>query len=165
MSMALADGLVGIIHYTLENDAGETLDSSAGGDPLAYLHGHDNIVEGLEKPLAGKVSGDSLKVVVPPAEGYGEKHGNGPQRVHRRQFPKDFPLEPGRPVPVQTDDGGHLALWIVEVKGAYVWLDANHPLAGETLHFDVEVVAVREALAVELQHGLAHGVDGHAHHH
>jgi len=165
MSLALADGFVGIIHYTLKNDAGEVLDSSDGGEPLAYLHGHHNIVPGLENALAGKTTGDSFNVAIAPADGYGEKQGDGPQRVHRREFPKDFPVEPGRPVPVQTEDGQHLTLWITEAKGAYVWVDVNHPLAGETLHFDVEIVAVREALAVELQHGHAHGVDGQAHHH
>ncbi len=165
MSLSLADGCVGIIHYTLKNDAGEVLDSSAGGDPLPYLHGHHNIVPGLENALLGKTTGDTFEVAVPPAEGYGDKTGDGPQRVRRSEFPKDFPIEEGQPVPVQTADGDHLTLWITDVKGAWVWVDMNHPLAGETLHFDVEVVSVREAIAVELEHGHAHGLDGTAHHH
>lgn len=164
MSLALADGTVGIIHYTLKNDAGEVMESSSGEAPLAYLHGHANVVPGLEKALAGKTTGDKLSVVVPPAEAYGELRGNGPQRVHRREFPKNMELEPGLPFQAEGEDGTPFVLWVTEMKGAWVWVDVNHPMAGKTLHFEVEVIGVREALAVELKHGHAHGVDGLSHH-
>lgn len=165
MSLTLADNRVGIIHYSLKNDAGDVLDSSEGHEPLVYLHGHRNIVPGLENALAGKASGDSLSVVVPPAEGYGEKKGEGPQRIRRNQLPKDFDVQVGAPVHGRDEGGKHFTLWITDAKGAWVWVDANHPLAGETLHFDVEVLRVRDALAVELEHGHAHGIDGQGHHH
>ncbi len=165
MSDTLEAGKVGIFHYTLKNDAGEVLDSSAGGMPLAYLHGHGNIVPGLEKELEGKTTGDSLSVVVPPAEGYGERMGPGPQAVHRSEFPKGFEPVAGQPVRAETSDGRAVTIWITKVQGAQVYVDANHPLAGENLHFDVDIVGVRDSTEDERQHGHAHGVDGHAHHH
>ncbi len=165
MSLALADGRVGIIHYTLKNDDGEVLDSSVGYEPMAYLHGFHNIVPGLENALVGKTTGDTLEVSVPPEDGYGEKQGEGPQRIRRRDLPRDLEPEVGMPLSGEDDDGNQFTLWVTEVKGAWVWVDINHPLAGETLHFEVEVVGVRDALDVEKQHGHAHGLDGRGHHH
>jgi len=164
MSDTLTHGKVGIFHYTLTDDDGQTLDSSRGGTPLAYMHGHNNIVPGLEKQLEGKSAGAAFVAHVPPAEAYGEKQGPGPQAVHRNQFPKDFEPQPGRPIRAEGGDGQVVTLWITDVKGAQVYLDVNHPLAGKTLHFDVEVVGVREPTDNEKQHGHAHGVDGHAQH-
>jgi len=164
MSDTLTHGKVGIFHYTLTDDTGEQIDSSRGGGPLAYLHGFSNIVPGLEKQLEGKTVGDAFVAVVPAADGYGERSGPGPQGVHRSQFPKDFPLEAGRPVNAQDGDGNTVTLWIVEVKGAQVYLDVNHPLAGKTLNFDIEIVGIRDATEDEKQHGHAHGPDGHHHH-
>ncbi|MFK7927466.1 MAG: peptidylprolyl isomerase [Myxococcota bacterium] len=165
MSDTLSHGKVGIFHYTLTDDTGEQIDSSRGGGPLAYLHGYSNIVPGLEKQLEGKTVGDAFVANVPAAEGYGERSGPGPQAVHRSQFPKDMPLEPGRPVNAQDGEGNTVTLWIADVKGAQVYLDVNHPLAGKTLNFDVEIVGVRDATEDEKTHGHAHGPDGHGHHH
>jgi len=165
MSLLLADGRVGIIHYTLRNSSGDVLDSSVGGEPLAYLHGHRNIVPGLEAALVGKTTGDSLDVEVAPADGYGEKQGEGPQRIRRRDLPKDLDVHVGMPLHGEDENGNYFTLWVTDAKGAWVWVDINHPLAGETLHFEVEVLGVRDALAVEKEHGHAHGIDGQAHHH
>lgn len=165
MSDTLTHGKVGIFHYTLTDDGGARIDSSRGGSPMAYLHGFSNIVPGLEKELEGKTIGDSMVVVVEPSEGYGEKQGPGPQAVHRSEFPKGFEPAVGRPIQAQDGDGQPLMLWITKVEGAQVWIDVNHPLAGKTLHFDVEIVAVRDATEDEKVHGHAHGIDGHAHHH
>lgn len=165
MSLTLADNRVGIIHYTLRNDSGDVLDSSSGGEPLAYLHGHRNIVPGLEAALVGKTSGDQITVAVAPADGYGERQGEGPQRIRRRELPSDVDLQVGMPLHGEDEDGNHFTLWVTDLKGAWVWVDINHPLAGATLHFEVEVLQVRDAVAVELEHGHAHGLDGRGHHH
>tara|TARA_B100001989_G_scaffold223756_1_gene177871 strand:+ start:172 stop:669 length:498 start_codon:yes stop_codon:yes gene_type:complete len=165
MSDTLTHGKVGIFHYTLTNDEGATLDSSRGGQPMAYLHGFQNIVPGLESELEGKGAGDTFIAHVAPKDGYGEKEGPGPQAVHRSNFPKDFEPQIGRPIRAEGGDGQVVTLWITGVKGAQVYLDVNHPLAGQNLHFDIEVVGVRDATDNEKQHGHAHGIDGHAHHH
>jgi FKBP-type peptidyl-prolyl cis-trans isomerase SlyD len=165
MSLPLADNRVGIVHYTLRNDKGDVLDSSSGGEPLAYLHGHRNIVPGLESALVGKTDGDQVTVAVAPADGYGEKQGEGPQRIRRNELPKDLDIHVGMPLHGEDEEGNMFTLWVTDAKGAWVWVDINHPLAGETLHFEVEVLSVRDALEVELEHGHAHGIDGQGHHH
>ena len=165
MSDVLAHGKVGILHYTLTDDGGTVLDSSRGGEPFAYLHGFSNIVPGLEAALDGKTTGDAFKVSVAPAEGYGERQGPGPQAVHRSEFPKDFEPTEGRPLRAQDGAGNMITLWITKVEGAQVWVDVNHPLAGQTLNFDVEVMSMRDATDDEKEHGHAHGLHGHAHHH
>jgi FKBP-type peptidyl-prolyl cis-trans isomerase SlyD len=149
------------IHYTLTNDDGEVLDSSAGGDPLVYLHGAGNIVPGLERQLEGKGPGEKLEVVVPAVDGYGEREGPGPQSVPRSVF-EGVDVEPGMSFVVEDEDGEEMAMWVVEVGDDEVLIDSNHPLAGETLHFSVEVIEVRAATEDELAHGHAH--DGHHHH-
>jgi len=156
-----ADKVVSL-HYTLTNDDAEVLDSSTGGDPLVYLHGTGAIVPGLERQLEGKVAGDKLDVVVQPSDGYGERSGPGPQAIPRSVF-EGVDVEPGMSFVVEDDDGDPMALWVVEVDDQRVLVDGNHPLAGETLHFAVEVVAIRDATAEELEHGHVHG-EGHHHH-
>lgn len=156
-------GKVVSLHYTLTDDDGRVLDSSSGGDPLHYLHGADNIVPGLEQQLSGKAVGDSLKAVVPPELGYGERIG-APRPVPREAFPEDIELEEGMQIVAQGPDGDVIPLWIVGVDDQEVLVDRNHPLAGVTLHFDVKVMAVRDATAAELAHGHPHGHDGHDDH-
>jgi FKBP-type peptidyl-prolyl cis-trans isomerase SlyD len=158
---SVQDGLVVSIEYTLKDDGGQVLDASEG-NPLLYLHGHDNIVPGLEQELTGKNIGDKVDVSVPPKLGYGERVGPGPQAIDRSSFPADAPLHPGINFLIETDDG-HMPLWITEVKEDVVMVDANHPLAGVTLNFSVEIVAIREASAEEIAHGHPHGPGGHHH--
>ena len=147
------------IQYTLRDDAGTVLDSSEGRPPLTYLHGEGNIVPGLEKALDGKQPGDEVKVTVPPADGYGERSDGNVRNVPRRRLPEGK-IEPGMRMRMQTDAGQVIAL-VTAVKGDYVTLDTNHPLAGMTLHFEVKVVEVRDATAEELEHGHVHGPGGH----
>ncbi|MCK0537228.1 FKBP-type peptidyl-prolyl cis-trans isomerase [Alcanivorax quisquiliarum] len=161
--MQIAENAVVAIHYTLTNDAGDTLDSSRERDePLAYLHGHGNIIPGLEKALLGKQSGDTLKVTVEPAEGYGERHEGLIQEVPREAFQGVDELEPGMQFQASTDAGPRM-FTITDVQDDVVTVDGNHPLAGATLHFDVEVADVRAASAEELSHGHVHGPGGHEH--
>jgi len=161
--MQIAENAVVAIHYTLTNDAGETLDSSRErNEPLAYLHGHGNIIPGLENALTGKQAGDALKVTVQPADGYGERHDEMIQDVPRDAFQGVDDLQPGMQFQANTETGPRL-FTITEVDGDTVTVDGNHPLAGATLHFDVEITDVREASAEELSHGHVHGPGGHDH--
>jgi FKBP-type peptidyl-prolyl cis-trans isomerase SlyD len=133
-----------------------------GGQPLAYLHGMGNIVVGLEKALTGLKKGDQKKVVVTPAEGYGEHDPRGVQKVPRTQFPTDVEIEPGMMFTAEDEDGV-TQVYVQEVSADHVVVDLNHPMAGKTLHFDIEIVDVRAASATELQHGHVHGPGGHHH--
>jgi FKBP-type peptidyl-prolyl cis-trans isomerase SlyD len=150
------------IHYTLKDDGGAVLDSSAGGEPLAYIQGHGNLVAGLEKALEGKADGSTLSVVVSPAEGYGEHDAGLIQRVPKRALQGSGEIKKGMQFQARTDDGMRL-FTVTAVVGDMITLDGNHPLADQTLHFDVQVVGVREATTEELEHGHVHGVGGHHH--
>jgi FKBP-type peptidyl-prolyl cis-trans isomerase SlyD len=163
VSNIVADGKVVQIHYTLTNDAGETLDSSEGRGPLGYLHGSGNIVPGLEAGLVGAKTGDKLTVDVDPEQGYGTHNGEEPQAVRRSEFPKDMDLHEGMPIRAEDGEGNTVVLWVVKAEGAWVHVDINHPLAGQTLHFAVEVADIRDATDVEVQHGHVHGPGGHHH--
>lgn len=163
-SQAVADGAVVSIHYTLKNPEGDVIDSSEGGDPLMYLHGAENIVPGLERGLAGRNVGDNVAVEVLPIDGYGERLGPGPQRVPRDAFPPDAEPEEGMQVFAQGPNDETIPLWVVGVDDEAVTVDVDHPLAGVTLHFQVEITSVRAATAEELEHGHPHGPGGHHHH-
>ena len=163
--LTIGEGRVGIIHYTLRNGEGEILDSSQGRDPMPYLHGAENIVSGLERALDGKSAGDTVQVILAPADGYGELDDSEPQRVRRRELPGNQDWRIGMSVRVQAVDGGVNQLWISRAEGAWVWLTPNHPLAGMALNFDVSIVGVRSALQVERDHGHPHGIDGNQGHH
>lgn len=156
-----ADSVV-LIHYTLKDDSGAVLDSSEGGEPLAYIQGHGNLVSGLEKALEGKRGGNTLTVTVPPAEGYGTRDESLVQRVSKRSLRGSGEIRKGMQFQARTDDGMRL-FTVTAVIGDMVSLDGNHPLADRTLHFDVQVVSVREATAEELEHGHVHGAGGHHH--
>ncbi|MCH9680511.1 MAG: peptidylprolyl isomerase [Deltaproteobacteria bacterium] len=153
---------VATIHYILSDDTGATIDSSRNSDPMPYLHGGGNIVPGLERKLEGASVGDRVKAVVTPADGYGEKSDVPPQPVPLSAF-GGAPPEPGMPVTAQDEEGNHAQFWIVEVTDEAVMITADHPLAGVTLHFDVEVMSIRDATDAELEHGHAHPGDGHHH--
>jgi FKBP-type peptidyl-prolyl cis-trans isomerase SlyD len=158
----ITTGSVVHIHYTLTNDSGEELDSSRGGRPLGYLHGAGNIVPGLERQIEGKRTGDRFVAVVPAAEGYGERRGPGPQPVPRTAFPPNVRLHAGMQFVTEDDQGEELEVWVTEVSEDMVLIDFEHPLAGEVLHFEVEIVSVRDATAQEKQHGHIHD-GGHDH--
>jgi FKBP-type peptidyl-prolyl cis-trans isomerase SlyD len=150
------------IHYTLKDDSGAVLDSSAGGEPLAYIQGHGNLVVGLEKALEGKQDGATLAVVVSPEEGYGKHDASLIQRVPKRSLQGAGEIKKGMQFQARTDDGMRV-FTVTAVVGDMVTLDGNHPLADQRLHFDVEVVGVRAATDEELEHGHVHGAGGHHH--
>jgi FKBP-type peptidyl-prolyl cis-trans isomerase SlyD len=150
------------IHYTLRDDSGDVLDSSSGGEPLAYIQGHSNLVPGLEKALEGKEDGNTLTVAVAPGDGYGVRDETLIQRVPKRSLQGTGDVRKGMQFQARTDDGIRL-FTVTAVMGDMVTLDGNHPLADQTLHFDVEIVNVREATTEELEHGHVHGAGGHHH--
>lgn len=158
---AIANDHVVRFNYTLTNQEGQILDQSQG-EPLAYLHGAHNIIPGLENALLGKTAGEKLKVTVPAAEGYGEYYADLVQEVPREMFQGVDQIQPGMQFQAQTDDGVQLVT-VKSVDDQNVIVDANHPLAGQDLTFDVEIVDVRPATDVELEHGHVHGAGGHHH--
>ena len=162
----VSDGKVVVFHYTLTNDEGEVIDSSSGGDPMPYLHGAGNIVPGLESQLQGVAVGTNLQVLVAPKDGYGEAEEGEIVKVPRQDF-GEFSDEvgPGMQVFAETEGGEQIPVWIVDADESTIFVSRNHPLAGVSLHFDVEIVAIRDATTDELAHGHPHGLDGSEDHH
>ena len=160
--MKIAKGSVAAFHYTLTNDAGDVVDSSDGREPLTYLHGEGQIVPGLENALEGRVAGDKLNVDVTPAEGYGVSQPELVQVVPREAFQGVEDLQPGMQFQGRNDQGS-INVTIAKIEGDQVTVDGNHPLAGETLHFAVEITDVRDASDEEKSHGHVHGEGGHHH--
>lgn len=158
--MVIAEQKVVSIHYTLKNDDGEILDASAEDNPLKYIHGTGSIIPGLEKKLTGKSAGDKLSVSVGPSEAYGERSETLVQQLPREVFQGVDEIEKGMQFQAQSASGATL-ITVTEVEGDQVTVDGNHPLAGETLNFDVEVESVRDATAEELDHGHVHTGDDH----
>lgn len=162
--MLVAQDKVVVIHYTLTNDVGKVLDSSAGGDPLAYIQGQGNIIPGLEKALDGKQVGDKLNVKIEAAEAYGVRDPALVQSVPRRAFGSVSKIEAGMQFHAQGSSGETRVVTVTHVQGDMVTVDGNHPLAGQALTFDVEIAEVRDATEEEMAHGHVHGPGGHHHH-
>ena len=160
--MSIGPDQVVSIHYTLRDDAGEVIDRSAEGEPLSYLHGHGNLIPGLERELAGRKPGDRLQVKIAPSDGYGDRDQGLVQRVPRRALKGIPDVRVGMRLQAQTPQGPR-AVTVTQVSGDLVTLDGNHPLAGQNLNFEVEVAAVRAATEEELTHGHVHGPGGHHH--
>jgi FKBP-type peptidyl-prolyl cis-trans isomerase SlyD len=151
------------IDYTLTNDAGEVIDSSAGGAPLVYLQGAGNIIRGLEKALLGKQAGDELDVSVEPEDAYGEYSAELVATLNRSMFEGVDELEVGMQFHASGPDGSMQIVTIRELDGDDVIVDGNHPLAGQRLNFKVKVIEVRDASEEEVAHGHVHGEGGHQH--
>jgi FKBP-type peptidyl-prolyl cis-trans isomerase SlyD len=160
--MQIAENSVVTIHYTLTNSEGEVLDSSQGQEPLAYLAGASNIIPGLENALTGKQVGDKLDVTVEPEEAYGPLREELVQKVDHENFQGIDDIQVGMQFMAQAP-WGEQPVTVMAVEEDGITLDGNHPLAGQTLTFAVEVMAVRSATDEELQHGHAHGEGGHHH--
>lgn len=160
--MAVADGLVVSMAYTLRLDDGDEIDSASSDDPLVYLHGAQNIIPGLEQALTGMKIGDARQVSVMPADGYGDVDPDAFELVPYDAFPGDVDLQEGMELSMVDGTGREMGAYISELRDDGALLDLNHPLAGETLHFDVEIVGLRRATTDEIAHGHAH-TDGHTH--
>lgn len=162
MTLMIGQNSVVSMHYTLKNDAGDVLDSSDGKAPMVYLHGANNLIPGLESELTGKTNGATFNASIAPDQAYGEHNEQFIQKISKSMFQGVESVEVGMSFIAQGEGGAQRQVRVTAVDGDDVTIDANHPLAGLTLHFDVEVVDVREATAQEIEHGHVHA-DGHDH--
>jgi FKBP-type peptidyl-prolyl cis-trans isomerase SlyD len=160
--MQIAKDSVVQFHYTVSEPGQPAIESSIGGDALAILVGHGGIIAGLEQALIGRSAGDSFEVTVQPSEAYGERQEGLVQRVPKKYLRDAERLKPGMQTRVQTREGQRLAT-VLKVGMSVIDLDMNHPMAGRTLSFQVEIVDVRAASAEEIEHGHAHAPGGHHH--
>ncbi len=160
--MQIARDSVAAFHYILTDDQNQVIDSSAGRDPLTYLHGGGQIVPGLEKQLEGRSAGDKFTADVVPEEGYGVHHPELMQEVPRSAFQGVEDIQPGMQFQGRGPQG-EINVTVTRVEDDKVFIDGNHPLAGKTLHFAIEVTDVRAASEEELAHGHVHGAGGHHH--
>jgi FKBP-type peptidyl-prolyl cis-trans isomerase SlyD len=158
--MQVADNMAVSIHYTLTNDEGEVLDSSIGEEVLVYLQGSGNIVPGLENALVGKVVGDKFTVRITPEDAYGELMDDMVQVLSREMFEGIDNIEVGMQFHADVSSGPGVVT-VVNIEGDEITIDGNHPLAGVTLNFDVEVIDVRPATEEEATHGHIHGAGCH----
>jgi FKBP-type peptidyl-prolyl cis-trans isomerase SlyD len=160
--MQLTKDKVATVNYTLKNKEGEVIDESNDGS-FVYLHGARNIIPGLENALEGKEAGDKTSVVIEPEDAYGERSLEQIQRVPISMFPDDAEIQEGMQFEAASPDGAPVIVTVTAIDGGEVVVDGNHPLAGVQLHFDIEVIEVRDASEEELEHGHVHGPNGHHH--
>ncbi|MFN3165392.1 MAG: peptidylprolyl isomerase [Pseudohongiellaceae bacterium] len=156
MTLMIGKNSVVSIHYTLKNDDGDVMDSSDGKAPLQYLHGNNNLIQGLEDELSGKTSGAKFDATIPAENAYGERREDFIQVINKDMFQGVENIEPGMTFVAQGEGGAQRQVRVTEVEGDDVTIDANHPMAGMTLHFEVEVVDVREGTEQEIEHGHVH---------
>jgi len=160
--MKIADKTVVQFHYVLKEQDGTEIESSEGNDPMAYLHGANNTLVGLEKALTGKAVGDKFSVTLQPEDAYGERQEDMIQRIPAKHLQGATKWKAGMTGVVQTEQGQR-QVTVVKVGKFMVTVDVNPPLAGKVLTFDLNVVEVRAATDEEVKHGHAHGVGGHHH--
>ena len=162
--MTITKGSVVLFDYTLTDDDKELIDSSKDGGLLAYLHGEQQIVKGLEKAMEGKKAGDSFTISIAPEEGYGPIDQAKIAVVEADQIEGGDELEEGMQLEASHDsEVGEQIVVVSKIEGNKVTLDGNHPLAGMNLHFDITIREVRAATAEEIEHGHVHGPGGHHH--
>jgi len=148
------------VAYTLSDDDGEVIDSASVQEPLVYLHGHSQLIPGMERALGGREAGDQFSTILPPEDAYGAYDETLAGAVPHSAFQDVDGVEIGMQFQMEFP-GGLRVVTVVDVAPHHVTVDGNHPLAGETLHFDIEIVDVRPATQDEIEHGHAHGPGGH----
>ena len=160
--MQVENGSVVSFHYTLSDTEGNTIETNRDSDPVTFLYGANNIVPSLERAFTGKNAGEHIELTLSPAETYGERKENAIERVPAKYLKGAGKLKPGQAVQLQTKDG-QVLVTVVKVGKFSVDVDTNHPLAGRTLTYSIDIAAVRAATDEEKAHGHAHGVGGHHH--
>jgi FKBP-type peptidyl-prolyl cis-trans isomerase SlyD len=160
--MKISDNKVVQIHYVLKDEDGKELESSYGQEPLAYLHGKNNMLVGVEKALTDKAAGDKFSITLAPEDAYGERKEDAVERISVKHLHGATKWAPGMVATINTEQG-QMQVTIIKVGKFMATCDINPPLAGKTLTFDLEVVDVRDATDAELEHGHAHGAGGHHH--
>ena len=167
MSIVEQDSVVSVNYTGTYPQTGEVFDSSEGRDPLTFLVGHKQMILGFEQEMLGATVGETRKFTLTPDEAYGHRDEAATQDVQRSEFPDtvdvEQALEQGIPLGAYNEEGQPMQFRIVAIEGDIVKIDFNHPMAGETLNFSVDVVAIREATSEELEHGHVHGPGGHHH--
>ena len=167
MSIVEQDSVVSVNYTGTYPQTGEVFDSSEGRDPLTFLVGHKQMILGFEREMLGATVGETRKFTLTPDEAYGHRDEAATQDVQRSDFPDtvdvEQALEQGIPLGAYNEEGQPMQFRIVAIEGDIVKIDFNHPMAGETLNFSVDVVAIREATSEELEHGHVHGPGGHHH--
>lgn len=149
-------------HYKLSEVGGEEIEGSDANEPMAYMHGHGNIIAGLEEALDGRSEGESLSVTLAPEQAYGVRKEDAKQRIPIKHIADKKRLRVGQVVSVNTDQGMR-QVQILKIGKFNVDVDTNHPLAGIELQFDIDIQEVRAATPEEISHGHAHGPGGHQH--
>ncbi|MCL4161443.1 UNVERIFIED_CONTAM: hypothetical protein GTU68_009372 [Idotea baltica] len=162
--MTIVKNSIATLHYTLKDNDGEILDVADENNPFLYMHGVGGMIPGLEKALDNKQAGEKVVVSVTPADAYGERDPSLTQDVPREMFASisDEDMVVGAQFQAQTDQGVEI-ITVVEIDGDTIKIDGNHPMAGETLHFDVDIIDIRDATEEEISHGHPHGPGGHQH--
>ena len=160
--MQIAEHTIVRFHYDLADEAGQPIESSREREPMAILYGAGNVIPGIEKAIEGRRAGERLQVTVPPAEGYGERREGLTQRVPKKFFNEARKLRPGDSTVLGSNQGPRVVT-VLKSGETVIEADLNHPMAGRTLCFDIEIIEVREASAEEIAHGHAHEPGGHAH--
>lgn len=149
-------------HYAIADEAGSQVENSRDGEPALALLGHGNLMRGLEDAILGRAAGERFSVSLAPDKAFGVKREDWTQRVSKKHFPKGIRFQPGARLQLHTDQGER-SVKVIKVGNKFVDVDLNHPLAGQTVTFDVELLEVRNATAEERAHGHAHGAGGHHH--
>ena len=163
MSAVIAPNMVVDMHYTLRDSESQVVDTSVGEEPLRYLQGGGQIVPGLESAMIGKKVGDRFTVQVEPRDGYGDYDPSMCQEIPKQNFPNQDELVVDAMFEASGPDGDTIMIRLTKISDETVTADGNHPLAGKTLYFEIEVMAIRPATKEELSHGHAHGGEGHVH--
>ncbi len=162
-AMAIGSGTVLSLHYTVRDESsGQALETSAGGEPLTMLYGQPGLLRAVQEALRGKVAGDEVTITLTPEQAFGFRREDAGRRVPKKYFPNPKLLRPGARATLRTDKGSQ-TVTVVKVGGKVVDVDTNHPYAGLTLTFVMEVLTVRKASEDEVAHGHAHGPGGHRH--
>lgn len=160
--MNIKNGSVVSFHYTLHDEDGTEIENSRGGDPSLYLHGSNNIIRGLERAMEGHSSGDNFTVQVDPVDGYGARNPAAFQRIPVKHIVTKGKLKKGQVVSINTDQGVRTVV-VTKVGRHMADVDTNHPLAGKSLKFEIDITDVRPGSQDEIAHGHAHGPGGHQH--
>lgn len=162
--MPLKPNQVVTIHFTVKDELGEIVDQTESNQPFSFLSGKNQILPALEEEIGNMIIGSKKNITLKPSEAYGEYMPEAVQIVNRKDFPPDMELEEGMNFMANTPEGNQVPFIVTQIEGNNITIDFNHPLAGETLLFDVELIDMREATQEELAHGHSHG-NGDGHHH
>ncbi len=161
--MPLKSNQVVTMNFTLKDDSGNVLDSTKENNPFSFISGANQVLPKLEEKIGEMIIGSKKDVVLAPEDGYGVYQQDAVRTIKKSEFPEDIDLDKGMGFIAKSPQGKDVQFFIKEIEGENITVDFNHPLAGKTLHFDLELLNLRDATTEELNHGHVHGSDGHHH--